>query len=360
MELVQAFSQADLLNDYLANGGDNSENLGMCMRLAFKFAALSLAGEDFKYDKVNVKKTLDKQKTYALDFGDRLHALHNEIGDFFDFTLDETMEAFYALSQATDREYIAAWSKSFTAKKGEERTEYSLSVGEPFDGTLVSYLGNRSIKEGEGVLISFNKHTQNKQFGTGHTMALIGGKPPYFFDPNQGLYEIKSNDPGREVREYLNKQYSDAEDFTIIPLSDARKKTLTLTDELDEEQANIPKVDADALKDELQERELDYDDCTKTKAGGNHTYAGSPACHNIKTNDLYLLRQNAPNAKREIIHISAEQHGMSIEEVQRRVKAAGERRSRGVADIIAVHTRTPIQTKDSSKKVTKKSGRKKT
>lgn len=58
------------------------------------------------------------------------------------------------------------------------------------------------------------------------------------------------------------------------------------------------------------------------------------------TNDLYLVWRRAPEAEPEITHFSFDLHGMSVSDLERRVKASDDRRSQGKADTITVHTRT--------------------
>ncbi len=228
-------------------------------------------------------------------------------------------------------------------------------------------------------------------------MTLVGGSPPLLFDPDSGVYAFESKNLGAEFSEYLSGiSKTKPEYFEIVPLSNARKKTKSSADDTHEIEANISPKDLNSIEEKLKERGLTFleehfseedtaiivkqlkdrgfkfdsapdntnrtkgyiteedldliakalkergvklDDCNQTGAGHGRTYAGSPLYHNIKTNMLYLIQIKAIDAKPEIVQIPAALHGQEPEDIQLKIKNAEERRTKGLLDLITVHTR---------------------
>ncbi len=156
MKLLRKFNQEELKTDYEAKGGDVSALGWFCTRLAFKFAALQIAGEEFKFNNANLLKTAKKSDKYHEDVGNYLDALKFEMPGLIDLTIQENAEGRNAIVQAVGRDHLSKWASKFTGDKEGNKTSYSLSVGTPVDGTLASYLEEHEIKKGEALLIGYD------------------------------------------------------------------------------------------------------------------------------------------------------------------------------------------------------------
>lgn len=205
MTLDRAFSQGTVITKFTSSGGTLATR-GLCFRVAAKWAACTMSGGEYRYDSVNVVKTVGKHRDY------RTSSLKTEADMSKDFTQDKTLKDYFEADILEAASYINKWGVKFTGRDGSDgKVVYNgVSTGSPIQQKVEDYLSPHVDVAGLTFVYGFfgRINPSGRVVPAGHATAFSNGR---FFDPNYGVYSFAPADGkavGTEIRHFLSTTYT--------------------------------------------------------------------------------------------------------------------------------------------------------
>jgi hypothetical protein len=193
MNLVRPFEQSSLMPIYEQKTEEKIPVKGICFRVTYKWAACQLLGGEFKYDALNIVKTVNKQAAYR-----------QKTKDYSDANADlkdaGVLRGFVDLDTQEVVSFINEWG--MTVKDAQKTLYQSLVVSEQVREKPWDYMRKGEGWRKETLIIGY----YGPSFGTGEAMGhavALHGPGPVFFDANFGMYEFGTSDPAAEVEGHV-------------------------------------------------------------------------------------------------------------------------------------------------------------
>jgi hypothetical protein len=190
---------------------------GVCFRLSFKWAALSLAGGSFNLALDSGGLNVDSTKTKHLEY--RTVSAATESDKSYNFLDKASFDAYVDEDGKQAVDYINRWGLHFKGSKsgGGKGTLYNgVSVAQMFPGTLTKYFAQTPGAAGLSLVYGYYGHKAGGP--AGHAVAYSNGK---FFDSNSGIFDCSPPDAaGVDIDAYVSKYYTwPPEKFAVFVLA---------------------------------------------------------------------------------------------------------------------------------------------
>jgi len=182
------------------------ETQGVCFRLTFKWAAVTLVGSYFNSNP-NANKTATKHSQYR----DDTLKIEKRLGG--DFSSNDEMLAYIETDYLASRAFAEKWSREFTTYGSDEKKsgKASIKVLEQNKEPISDYIRKADILENVAILAGFyGRKTDGKVWGHVVAFCTNGGKSGYgsFFDSNAGLYDFESGEDRAEaIKDWIKRNY---------------------------------------------------------------------------------------------------------------------------------------------------------
>lgn len=229
MKELRKFSQSELIDE---------SSLGICTRITFKWLALEVAGGEFKFEKLNVKKSAEKMAAYGDPFIQKLCSK--------DFSSDDRAQAKAYIQEDLEStaKFVNFWGQRVVDAKKKEfkgiaaRGSFPIAaLSDHIPGKIADWKTFHAIysfymklpasvleeKLGtDGKMLSTGlakvEGVKNRNIMAGHTVGISGSKNQ-FFDSNFGLYEFAGAEPAAiasEIDEFVKTKYGPSPDFSRV------------------------------------------------------------------------------------------------------------------------------------------------
>jgi hypothetical protein len=176
---------------------------GVCFRLSFKWAALSLVGGEFNLAKDSTGLNVDSTKRKHADY--RTVSAVKEQDPNYDFTNQQTFDGYVDEDGREATRYINSWGVRFKGSKASGHTLYNgISVQARMEETLSHYFARVPAASTQSLVYGYYGTKALKP--AGHAVAFSKGK---FFDANSGVWLC--NPPsaaGTDIDGYVAQTYA--------------------------------------------------------------------------------------------------------------------------------------------------------
>jgi hypothetical protein len=216
MKLARPFSQDALATKHGV--------LGFCFRATFKWLALAMHGHEFKFEKLNVAKTIAKQNHYSQPF------LAQVADAGFDARRPDDVDRILADDLKRAKEFLNLWGQKIKTKKsllglGPKQElggiscdvalsttlrDYGSQHAVPFDrlSAMLGFYMAESAKAVKERMPSLDVGADPaRKMMTGHVIGLHGASGR-LFDANHGEFRLSSNPLTalREIEDHIATQ----------------------------------------------------------------------------------------------------------------------------------------------------------